>query len=193
VARRHNHVVEHGPQILTIGHSTHTADGLTALLRAHRVELLCDVRRHPGSRRHPQFNADSLRAALDRAGIAYEGLGVELGGRRRARRDSPNTAWRVDAFRAFADHMGTEEFAAGLERLEALGRERRTAIMCAEGDWRRCHRRLISDALATRGWRVGHIRPDGRPDEHRLTPSAVVGEAGVIYPAGGQTSLDISD
>jgi uncharacterized protein (DUF488 family) len=161
--------VEHRPQILTIGHSTHAADRFVALLRAHRVELLCDVRRYPGSRRHPQFDADSLRAALDRAGIAYEGLGEQLGGRRRARRDSPDRGWRAAAFRAYAEHMQTPEFAAGLERLEVLGRERRTAVMCAEGDWRRCHRRLISEALAKRGWRVAHIRPDGGVEAHQPT------------------------
>jgi uncharacterized protein (DUF488 family) len=171
------------PHVLTIGHSTHAADRFAALLRAHRIELLGDVRRHPGSRRHPQFGADSLRAALQGAGIAYQGLGEQLGGRRRSGRDSPNTGWRVAAFQAYADHMQTAEFAAGLERLEGLARERRAAIMCAEGDWRRCHRRLIADALVIRGWRVVHIGPDGRPEEHSLTPFAVPSETGVVYPA----------
>lgn len=152
--------MERCPQILTVGHSTHAADGFVSLLRAHRIELVCDVRRYPGSRRHPQFNADPLRATLDGAGIAYEGLGVELGGRRAAR-DSPSQNSRA-SFQAYADHMETPEFAAGLERLKAVARERRTAIMCAEGDWRHCHRRLISEALATQGWRVIHIGPDGR-------------------------------
>jgi uncharacterized protein (DUF488 family) len=171
------------PRVLTIGHSTHASDRFAALIRAHRVELLGDVRRYPGSRRHPQFGADSLCAALQGAGIAYHGLGEQLGGRRRPRRDSPNTGWRVAAFQAYADHMQTPEFAAGLDRLEGLARERRTAIMCAEGDWRRCHRRLISDALLMRGWRVVHIRPDGGSEEHRLTPFAVSAKTGVVYPA----------
>ncbi|HEY7151044.1 MAG TPA: DUF488 domain-containing protein [Solirubrobacterales bacterium] len=139
------------------------------LLSAHRVELVVDVRRFPGSRRNPQFNADTLAATLGDAGIAYEPLGDELGGRRRGRADSPHTGWRVAAFRAYADHMDTDEFAAGLKRLEHLARERRTAIMCAEGDWRRCHRRLISDALSARGWRVLHIRPDGGTEVHQPT------------------------
>jgi uncharacterized protein (DUF488 family) len=179
--------------VLTIGHSTHAADRFAALLRAHRIELLGDVRRHPGSRRHPQFDAHPLSAALEGAGIAYERLGEQLGGRRRPRRDSPNKGWRAAAFQGYADHMQTPEFAAGLERLERLARERRTAIMCAEGDWRRCHRRLIADALLMRGWRVVHIRPEGRIEEHGLTPFAVPGEVGVVYPANGQAPLDISD
>jgi uncharacterized protein (DUF488 family) len=176
--------------VFTIGHSTHASDRFAALLRAHRIELLGDVRRYPGSQRHPQFGADSLRAALQGAGIAYEGLGEQLGGRRRPRRDSPNTGWRVAAFRAYADHMQTREFAAGLDRLEGLARERPAAIMCAEGDWRRCHRRLISDALLLRGWRVVHIRPDGRGEEHRLTPFAVLeGDALTYRPS--QAPLDV--
>jgi uncharacterized protein (DUF488 family) len=178
------------PHVFTIGHSTHSADRFAALLRAHRIELLGDVRRHPGSQRHPQFDADSLSAALPGAGIAYHGFGEQLGGRRRPRRDSPNNGWRGAAFQGYADHMQTPEFAAGLERLEGLARERRTAIMCAEGDWRRCHRRLIADALLIRGWRVVHIRPDGRPEEHRLTPFAVAeGDALTYRPS--QAALDV--
>ena len=147
------------PYVLTIGHSTHPQSRFAELLRAHRVELLADVRRYPGSRRNPQFDADSLEAELHGAGIAYLSLGDQLGGRRRPRPDSPNTGWRVAAFGAYADHMQSAEFAAGLERLEDRARERRAAIMCAEGDWRRCHRRLIADALLIRGWRVAHILP----------------------------------
>jgi uncharacterized protein (DUF488 family) len=175
--------------VLTISHSTHAADRFAALLRAHRIGLLGDVRRHPGSRRHPQFDAQPLRAALEGTGIAYERFGEQLGGRRRPRRDSPNKGWRGAAFRGYADHMQTPEFAAGLERLEGLARERRTAIMCAEGDWRRCHRRLIADALAARGWRVRHIRPDGRIEDHQLTSFAVVGGGRPSYPA--QDSLGV--
>jgi uncharacterized protein (DUF488 family) len=155
--------------MFTIGHSTHPAARFVALLRGHRIELACDVRRYPGSRRHPQFNAGSLTKTLDGAGIAYAGLGDELGGGRRAPPDSPSRGSRAASFRAYADHMQTPEFAAGLARLEELARERRTAIVCAEGDWRRCHRRLISDALAAQGWRVVHIRPDGGVEEHQPT------------------------
>ena len=176
-------------EILTIGHSTHPVERFVGLLRRRGVGLLCDVRRYPGSRRHPQFNTDALGAALERSGIGYELLGDELGGRRRPGPDSRNAGWRVPGFRAYADHMGSAEFQAGLERLEKLAHRRRTAIMCAEGDWRRCHRRLISDALAARGWRVLHIRPDGGLEEHELTGFAVVSDAAVSYP--GQGSLPV--
>jgi uncharacterized protein (DUF488 family) len=169
VAGRDNQRVDSRAEILTVGHSTHDAERFVRLVRAHQLELVGDVRRYPGSRRHPQFNADALAATLADAGIAYEPLGEQLGGRRRARADSRHTEWRVAAFQAYADHMDTEEFAAGVEHLERLARERRMAIMCAEGDWRRCHRRLISDALVERGWRVIHIRPDGRIEEHPPT------------------------
>jgi uncharacterized protein (DUF488 family) len=156
-------------RIFTVGHSTHSAHDFVKLLTAHRVELLGDVRRFPGSRRHPRFNAAAIEATLGDAGISYERLGDGLGGRRRPRRDSPNSGWRVAAFRGYADHMASDEFAVGLERLERLAHEHQTAIMCAEGDWRRCHRRLISDELAAHGWCVAHIRPDGRLEEHQRT------------------------
>ena len=169
MARRDNQRVDSVAEILTVGHSTHEAERFVRLVSAHRVELVGDVRRYPKSRRHPQFNADALATTLADAGIAYEPLGDRLGGRRRARPDSRHAVWRVAAFRVYADHMDTDEFVAGLEHLEGLAREHRTAIMCAEGEWRRCHRRLISDALAERGWRVFHIRPDGRIEEHPPT------------------------
>jgi uncharacterized protein (DUF488 family) len=156
-------------ELFTIGHSTHPIDRFVELLSGHRVEVLCDVRRYPGSRRNPQFNVEPLRHSLAGAGIAYEPFGDELGGRRKASKvpHGPSAVWRNDAFRGYAEYMETPEFAAGLERLEDLARERRTAIMCAESDWHRCHRRLIADALTARGWRVIHIRPDGRTEEHQ--------------------------
>jgi uncharacterized protein (DUF488 family) len=158
-----------GDQLFTIGHSTHAVDRFVALLGRHGVEVLCDVRRFPGSRRHPQFNAGALRDSLAAAGVDYEPFGEELGGRRRASRTprGPAAVWRNDPFRGYAEYMETDEFATGLERLEELARSQPTAIMCAEGDWRRCHRRLIADALSGRGWRIVHIRPDGRTEEHQ--------------------------
>jgi uncharacterized protein (DUF488 family) len=154
-------------EIFTIGHSTHPAERFVALLRHHGMELVCDVRRFPASRRNPQFNADALRESLEQAGIAYEAFGEELGGRRKPRPGGPPSQWRNPAFRGYAEYMETPESAAGLERLEALASERRAVIMCAEGDWRRCHRRLIADALSRRGWRVIHIRPNGRTEAHQ--------------------------
>jgi uncharacterized protein (DUF488 family) len=130
------------------------------------VQLVCDVRRYPGSRRHPQFSAAALRESLATAGVGYEPFGEELGGRRRPRPGAGPSPWRHPAFRGYAEYTETPAFQAGLERLEELARSRRVAIMCAEGDWRRCHRRLIGDALTSRGWRVIHIGPDGIPQEH---------------------------
>ena len=178
-------------EIFTIGHSTHPAERFVGFLRRWRVGLLCDVRRYPGSRRHPQFNVDALVAALERAGIGYEPLGRELGGRRRPRRGSPNEGWRVAGFRGYADHMGSAEFETGRERLEALARDRRTAIMCAEGNWRRCHRQLIADALTVHDWHVLHITPDGRLEEHALTPFAVVSGTRLAYPPPGESTMQI--
>ena len=176
---------EPGPdsgQIFTAGHSTHASHGFLRLLGAHAVACVADVRRYPASRRQPQFNAEALAEALGEAGIAYVGLGAELGGRRRVRPGSANEGWRVDGFRAYADHMDTQGFAAGLARLEKLATESVTAVMCAEGDWRRCHRQLIADALVVGGWRVRHILPAGSLEDHRLTSFALVEGKRITYP-----------
>jgi uncharacterized protein (DUF488 family) len=165
----HNCAMDAPPEIYTVGHSTQSSERFVDLLSVHAVEVLCDVRRYPGSRRNPQFNSGALAEALGAAGIAYEPFGDELGGRRRPKAGGGPSAWRNPAFRGYAEYMETPGFARGLERLEGLAGERRAAIMCAEGDWRRCHRRMISDALAARGWRVIHIRPDGVLEEHEET------------------------
>ncbi len=165
--RDDNRAIAATREILTVGHSTHAGERFVDLLRVHDVQLVCDVRRFPSSRRNPQFNAGSLRDALDRAGVGYEPLGDELGGRRETnRRSGTGTGSRADAFLAYGEFMQTPQFAAALGRLEGLAAERRAAIMCAEGDWRHCHRRLIADTLAARGWRVLHIGRDGRLEEH---------------------------
>ncbi len=177
-------------EILTVGHSTHELEAFVALLRGASVAALADVRRHPGSRRLPQFKAGPLDEALTAAGIAYAGFAEELGGRRSPVPDSPNGGWRVAQFQGYADHMSSPEFAAGLERLEELAGERRTTFMCAEGDWRRCHRRLVSDALTARDWRVVHLLRDGTLEEHELTPLAVVEGERVSYPPA-QPRLDV--
>jgi uncharacterized protein (DUF488 family) len=182
-AARMRDVAERAP-VFTIGHSTHAVEHLIALLERHRVELVADVRRFPGSRRHPQFGAEALSRSLDEAGIGYLSLG-ELGGRRRARPDSANAGWRSGQFRGYADHTASAEFARGLARLEAAATSRRAAIMCAEADWRRCHRQLIADALVARGWRVFHIGRDGRVERHELTSFAVVEDETVRYPGQG--------
>lgn len=169
--------------ILTIGHSTHSREDFLALLRRHEIEAVADVRRHPSSRRMPHFNAGSLAERLPTEGIEYAQLGEALGGRRKPRPDTPNAAWRVAGFRGYADHMATDEFRSAVAQLEELGRRRRTAFMCAEGPWWRCHRQLIADALLARGWEVRHVMPDGRSEPHRLTPFAATDGDTVTYPA----------
>jgi uncharacterized protein (DUF488 family) len=174
-------------EVLTVGHSTHDADAFVALLERHGVEAVADVRRFPSSRRLPHFNAPVLERTLGASGIDYVLLGDELGGRRKPAAESANAGWRVEGFRGYADHMSTGEFRSGLEALERLAAEHRAALMCAEGPWWRCHRQLIADALLVRGWSVGHVMPDGRFAQHRLTPFALVQAETVTYPPTQQT------
>ena len=154
---------------------------LIELLKRNRVERLIDVRTAPGSRRMPHFSKAALEVSMPEAGIDYRHA-PELGGLRKPRPDSINGAWRNDGFRGYADYMQTADFAAALERLIALGRERRTAIMCAEAVPWRCHRSLISDALVARGAEVRHITGNSEPSAHRITPFAVVEGGRVTYP-----------
>jgi uncharacterized protein (DUF488 family) len=174
------------PTIFTIGHSTHPIERFVELLWRHRVGCVADVRIQPGSRRLPQFGRDALDEALAAEAIRYEHI-AELGGRREPDPDTPNTGWQTPAFRGYADHMRTEEFAQGLERLADVGRRHSTAVMCAEALWWRCHRRLLSDALLVRGWHVVHIGADGRLTEHRLTPFAVADGLHLSYPPAQQS------
>ncbi|MGH2978157.1 MAG: DUF488 family protein, partial [Solirubrobacterales bacterium] len=131
-------------EILTVGHSTHSLEELVRLLRRYGVGCVADVRLIPRSRRMPHFSDESLGAELPRHGIRYLPMKA-LGGRRRARPDTPNTGWRVAGFRGYADHMATEEFGHALAELEHEAQTCRTAVMCAEGLWWRCHRRLLAD------------------------------------------------
>jgi len=174
--------------IYTIGHSTRSADALLALLREAEVKLVADVRRYPSSRRHPQFNQSALATWLGRQGIEYTHM-VDLGGRRTPAPDSRNGGWREEAFRGYADYMESPEFQKALAELEAAARKRRTAIMCAEAVWWRCHRRLIADALVVRGWRVEHLGiGDGRA-VHELPGFAAVGPGGSLTYPPAQTTL----
>jgi uncharacterized protein (DUF488 family) len=176
-------------EILTVGHSTHEPEAFLDLLRGAGVALLVDVRRFPSSRRMPWFDAAELRGSLREAGIDYLHL-PQLGGRRRPVPGSPNGGWPVGQFQGYADHMASAEFADGLERLVGLGRERRTAVMCAEAQWTRCHRRLLADALVARGWGVTHVGSRGQAEPHRLTEFAVVDGERLSYPPV-QASLDV--
>lgn len=167
--------------VLTIGHSTRSLDELAGLLTANGVEELWDIRTAPGSRRLPHFARAVLEAELPRRGIRYRHV-KELGGLRRPRPDSPNTGWRNDSFRGYADHMQTPEFAAALEELVAAQSERRVAIMCAEAVPWRCHRSLVADALTARGVEVLDIVGAQAPQPHRVTPFAVFEGGRVHYP-----------
>jgi uncharacterized protein (DUF488 family) len=167
--------------MFTVGHSTHALDAFVALLRGAGVEAVADVRRYPGSRRSPWFAREALAASLPGEGIEYVHL-EPLGGRRSVVPGSPNGGWDNAAFQAYADHMATPEFAAGLAQLERLARRRATAVMCAEATRWRCHRRLIADALVVRGWTVRHIGPDGGLTGHELTHFAVVEHGTLTYP-----------
>lgn len=166
--------------IWTIGHSTRSADEFLALLTGARIEALADVRRFPGSRKYPHFGADALRRLMSQAGIDYQPL-LELGGCRKAEPDSPNTAWRSAAFRGYADYMQTDEFQIGAERLAALAAQKRTAIMCSEAVWWRCHRGLISDWFKVRGVEVLHIMDEQHVVEHPYTPAAHVANGALEY------------
>lgn len=174
--------MEQPPVVYTVGHSTRPVDAFIALLRAHGVTVLADVRTVPRSRHNPQFGSEALAASLAAAGIAYRPL-PGLGGFRRAVADSPNAGWRNASFRGYADYMQTPAFRVELDALIDLAREETVAVMCAEAVPWRCHRSLIADALSVRGIPAEEIVSENRTQVHRLTPFAHV-EGGVItYPA----------
>jgi uncharacterized protein (DUF488 family) len=169
--------------IWTIGHSNHTLDKFLQILAAHNIEIVIDVRRFPASRKWPHFNAAALAQSLPARGIAYAGV-PELGGRRKARPDSLHTAWRVEAFRGYADFTDTPEFQEGLEKLMTLARERRAAVMCAEALPWRCHRSLIADALIARSWEVFDVLSEREARPHKLPDFARVEGERVVYDGG---------
>ncbi len=166
--------------IMTVGHSNRPIAELVAMLSAHGVRTLADVRTIPKSRHNPQFNQDAMPAPLLAAGIAYRHL-PGLGGLRRPREDSINVGWRNHSFRGYADYMGTPEFEHSLEELIALPGP--AAVMCAESVPWRCHRSLIADALVARGIAVQHIMTASTSNPHRLTPFACVAGNRITYPA----------
>ncbi len=167
----------------TIGHSTRTLEELIATLRAHRIQVLADVRSFPQSARHPHFNKETLAKALPGAGVTYRWLGKVLGGyRKQGRPHSPHVALRSEGFRHYADHMESQEFAQGIQKLLKLAERKRTAYMCAERLWWRCHRSLISDHLmAVRGVEVIHILDEKKVDRHRLHRTARVDQGRLVY------------
>jgi uncharacterized protein (DUF488 family) len=171
--------------LYTLGHSNRSREELVATLRDASVAGLADVRRVPASRRNPHFGRAALERALAEAGVSYCWLGESLGGRQPERvppARSPNRAWKEPAFRNYADAMATDAFRTGLRELERLARAAPTAILCAERDWRRCHRQLLADALTARGWQVVHLLAPGEREGHALHPSARIAEGSVTYP-----------
>ena len=168
-------------RIWTIGHSTRTIEEFIEALQANGIKLVADVRLLPGSKRHPQFNKEELARSLREGGIGYEHF-PELGGRRKPRRDSRNTAWRNDAFRGYADYMETPEFANGIARLQEMAdRDGATAIMCAEAVWWKCHRSLIADYLKAQGFDVIHILDANKIDPHPFTSAANIVDGKLDY------------
>jgi uncharacterized protein (DUF488 family) len=174
--------MESPPRIIfTVGHSTRSAEEFAALLEAHGVEAIADVRLIPKSRRYPHFADDQLARWLPDAGIAYVPF-KQLGGRRRPAKDSVNVGWRNDSFRGYADFMQTDAFHRAVNQLAELAAQRPTATMCAEAVPWRCHRSLISDALLVRGWRVLDITSETRAPAHKLTRFARVDGLHITYP-----------
>ena len=173
--------------IYTVGHSTRAIEAFIALIAAHGVALLADVRTVPKSRHNPQFGAEALARSLRDAGIGYRPFPA-LGGFRRARADSPNAGWRNASFRGYADYMQTPDFIAALDTLIECAEHDTTAVMCAEAVPWRCHRSLIADALLVRGIPVEEIVSESKTETHRMTPFAHVAGTTITYPALDQSA-----
>jgi uncharacterized protein (DUF488 family) len=168
-------------KMFTVGHSTHSIEIFGGLLAANGIEMLADIRAVAGSRRWPQFGAERLPSLLSVTGIGYRHLPT-LGGWRRPREDSPNGAWQNASFRGYADYAMTPAFAGGLDELCDLAAARRTAMMCSEALWWRCHRRLVADRLVLGGDEVCHIASGGRAARHELSSFAAVVDGQLVYP-----------
>jgi uncharacterized protein (DUF488 family) len=171
---------ENAHMLWTVGHSTHSIEELIGALKSFQITLLADVRSFPSSRRYPHFNKERLRESVATVGIDYVHVS-ELGGRRRARADSHNLAWRNESFRGYADYMETEDFRNGIKRLLDFAGARRTAIMCAEAVWWRCHRSLISDYLKAKGVEVTHIITADKSGPHPFTSAARIVNGELSY------------
>ena len=171
---------EENKTLWTIGHSTHTLEVFIEMLQSFNIELLVDIRRFPGSRKFPQFNKDSLEKSIPENKIEYTHLET-LGGRRKVRPDTENTTWRNASFRGYADYMETPQFKEGLETLKKLALQKRTAMMCSEAVWWRCHRSMVSDALKAQGWKVMHIMGADKAQEHPFTQPAKIVDGQLSY------------
>lgn len=166
--------------IFTIGHSNHPFEEFLEMLKAFEIETLVDIRRYPGSRKYPHFNKDHLEKSLPEKEIQYLHY-EDLGGRRKVKPDSHNTAWRLDSFRGYADYMETDSFKKAIEKLEILAKEKRVAYMCSEAVWWSCHRSLVSDYLKNEGWNVQHIMSKTKSNEHPYTKPARIINDKLVY------------
>jgi uncharacterized protein (DUF488 family) len=169
--------------IWTIGHSAHPFDEFVLILNSFKIEIVADVRSLPGSRKFPQFDKENLMNTLPKNKIEYVHI-LKLGGRRKVKKDSKNTAWRHPAFRGYADYMETDDFKAGIDDLISIAETKRTAVMCAEVVWWRCHRSMIADYLKLKGWNVIHIISSNKSEEHPYTKPAKIIDGMLDYSAG---------
>lgn len=166
--------------LYTVGHSTRSIEEFIALLKAHEIEMVIDIRSIPKSRHNPQFNQDVLKKSLAKAKIRYRHI-KELGGLRHPLKDSINTGWINASFRGFADYMQTPNFQKGLEKLEKLALKKRCTLLCAEAVPWRCHRSLVADALTIRKWKVFHIQSRKTAKRHRRTPFLRIRKGMLVY------------
>jgi uncharacterized protein (DUF488 family) len=173
---------EENRSIWTIGHSTRSFEEFAAMLHSFEIELLADIRSYPGSRRLPWFNKEALEISLPRENIQYVHI-RSLGGRRKVSPDSKNTSWRNQAFRGYADYMETDAFKDGIKELEGLAMKQRTAFMCSEAVWWRCHRSMVADYLKAGSWKVMHIMGVGIEEEHPYTAPARIVDGRLSYAA----------
>jgi uncharacterized protein (DUF488 family) len=172
--------MEQQPVIWTIGHSTRTFEAFAELSLSAGIEVVADIRAYPGSRRYPYFNRENLAPLLNEKDIAYVHM-KELGGRRRPRKDSLNTAWKNTSFRGYADYMETEEFRKAIDALQELAQQKRVAYMCSEATWWNCHRSLVSDYLKWKGWEVRHIMERGKEIVHPYSSPARITDGKLNY------------
>ncbi len=167
-------------EVWTIGHSIHPLEEFIEMLKSFQIEVLVDVRSFPGSRKVPHFNKENLKISMPQVGIRYIHI-KNLGGRRKVQLDSKNTSWRHLAFRGYADYMETDAFREGIDELKQIALSKRTAYMCSEAVWWRCHRSMISDYLKSEGWKVMHIMGVGKAEEHPYTQPARIVAGKLTY------------
>ncbi len=172
--------VENPNTIFTIGHSTHSIEYFLEMLQSFEIKAIVDIRRFPSSKKFPQFDQENLKTSLEKAGIQYIHL-VDLGGRRKADKDSKNTIWKNESFRGYADYMETQTFEKAIEQLEQIALKQATAYMCSEAVWWRCHRSMVSDYLKAKGWNVLHIMNIAKVQKHKYTAPARIVDEKVLY------------